>query len=182
MDTPNYTDARRMLSDVDEFHDYMGFYPYAEQSPPLEAINAKRGKLITEERRELAEAIASGDKAKILHEGIDVLYVVLGAMVEAGITPDELSVAWSLVHSANMTKQPPQDPLGKASKPENFQPADCSIALGSKGKEHRYAVIAGGKISFVSTIGSMTRDDFTRICMDSYEKTGELPSLITELS
>lgn len=178
----DYADTRRMLSDVSTFHDYMGFYPFAETAPPLEAISKKRGKMLREEVEELIEVIESGDKSKILHEGVDVLYVVLGALVEAGLTGSELSVAWSLVHSANMTKDPPNDPLAKGVKGKDFKRADCSLALNAPGEEHRYAVIANDQISIVSTIGPMTRGDFSRVCLDTYDKTGSLPGMITELA
>lgn len=182
MDTNNHPDARRMLADVGEFHDHMGFHPYAKEAPPIDKVNEKRIKMLTEEVKELAKEVESGDKAKILHETVDVLYVALGALVEAGITGAELSVAWALVHQANMTKKPPSDPLGKGIKGKDFKPADCSLALGAQGEDRRYAVIVGGKISFASTIGPMTRDDFVRVCMDGHEKTSELPTLIMELS
>lgn len=177
-----YADIRRMLADVAEFHRHMGFFPFASKPVDREAVNTKRVKLIREESKELAKEVVGNDRAKRLHEAIDTLYVVLGSLVEDGITDAELSVGWSLVHQANMTKEAPDDPLGKGIKGPDFKPADCSLALGASGEDRRYAVISGGKISFVSTIGPMTRDDFTRLCLETDATTGELPSLIQELS
>lgn len=178
----NYSDIRRMLGDVAEFHRHMGFFPFAANAPDREAVNAKRIKLITEESKELNKEIKSGDRAKRLHEAIDALYVVLGALVEDEITDAELSVGWSLVHQANMTKEAPGDPLGKGIKGPDFKPADVSIALGAAGEDRRYAVVSGGKLSFISNIGPMTRNDFLRLCMHTEENTQAMPSLIWELA
>lgn len=177
----NYADIRRMLADVAEFHQHMGFFPFAEQAPDRAAVNAKRAKLISEESGELAKEVESGDRASRLHEAIDALYVVLGALVEDEITAAELSVGWSLVHQANMTKEPPSDPLDKGVKGPDFKPADVALALGAAGEDHRYAVISGGKVSMISNIGPLTGQDFTRLCLYTHENTGALPSLIMEL-
>lgn len=177
-----------MLSDVEHFHGMMGFFPAIEiESIPggKAAIDAKRARILQEEIKELVEAIKLGDKAEILHEGIDALYVVLGALHEAGITTAELSMGWGLVQSANMSKDAPADPLDKAIKGPNFEAANCSAALGATHEEHRYGIVIGAgksaKGTFVSTEGKMSSADFVRMCAMLGDGAG-MPSLIFELA
>jgi len=84
--------------------------------------------MVLEEARELADEIG-GDPARVAHEGLDVLYVVLGAFVEAGLGAEGLEMAWAEIHRANMAKRPPSEPGGKATKPEGWEPADVRGAL-----------------------------------------------------
>lgn len=185
----DYADAKRMLSDVEHFHGMMGFFPAIEiESIPggKAAIDAKRARILQEEIKELVEAIKLGDKAEILHEGIDALYVVLGALHEAGITTAELSMGWGLVQSANMSKDAPADPLDKAIKGPNFEAANCSAALGAKSEEHRYGLIIGSgksaKGTFIVNEGPLTKKDFITVCATVSEHGLGMPSLILELS
>ena len=78
-----------------------------------------------EELGELIEAIQSQDRAEVVKEGVDLLYVVLGTFQEAGIL-DDIEYAWDLVHANNMSKIGPdgevkRDEFGKILKPEGFQ-------------------------------------------------------------
>lgn len=121
------------IEDVESFHNVMKFPPFtdAEDATP-EAIRAKRVRLIREESRELTDEVMQGDKAKVLHEGIDNIYVTLGSFVEAGITQAQFEAAWALVHEANMKKIPPNHWLDKAEKPEGWQKPDMQVALQAK--------------------------------------------------
>lgn len=110
----------RALLDVAEF---------AAKFPPRspgEVIGARR-RMIAEEAIELAEEIG-GDRVKVAHEAIDLIYVALGALVEAGISPEEAAAAWAEVHRANMNKtvEPGQ---WKALKPEGWRPPDVLAAM-----------------------------------------------------
>ena len=190
MKSPNetdYSDARRIFRDVEAFHGVMNFFPFAEDVPGgKDAVDKKRIRIMNEEGGELAEAIEQGNRAAILHEGVDKIYTVVGALVEAGITAEEFSVGWGLVHSANMSKDAPESPLDKAVKGDRFRRADCSLALGAQAEEHRYGITFGaGKnegATFISTIGPMTKIDFQRACQHTVEGGGAMPKMIVELA
>lgn len=102
---------------------------FAAKFPPRypgEVIGARR-RMIAEEAEELAAEIG-GDRVKVAHEAIDLIYVALGALVEAGISPEEAAAAWAEVHRANMDKtvEPGQ---WKACKPEGWRPPDVRAAM-----------------------------------------------------
>ena len=111
---------RDMMADVRSFTERM--------RAGLEPDHALRRRMVLEEARELADEIG-GDPARVAHEGLDVLYVVLGAFVEAGLGTEGLARAWDAIHCANMSKRPPAEPGGKATKPEGWKPADVRGAL-----------------------------------------------------
>ncbi len=84
-----------------------------------------RTSLIEEEYAELREAWVDCDEAAFLDACVDLVYVVVGAAVEAGLPFDE---AFAAVHRSNMEKAPSCDqcfgtgrmhivPLGPASDP-----------------------------------------------------------------
>lgn len=196
----------RFFSDVAEFHREMGFFPFSTIDPEskivtdtiddlgqletstktfAQAVADKRCRIIREEAEELCEAIELGDKSKILHEGVDLLYVTLGAFLQAGITWAEISVGWSLIQIANLGKDAPSDPLDKAVKGDRFEAADMSKALGSEGEVHTYAIVCGSdenaKAMVVNTIGPMDRSDWLGLVRESVEKVGRLPTVIREL-
>ena len=199
--TRAYSDARRMFRDVEVFHKAMGFHPFREipipESEPKvtrwNAISAKRQRMIKEECRELCEALEGGNKAQILHESIDLVYVTLGALVDSGVTWAELSIGWAMVQQANMSKDAPDDPMSKAIKGEGFVKANVSQALGSEGEEHRYAIVSAtppiipgkarrkAEAMIISTIGPANAEDFTSMCIELDGKVGELPVLIMEI-
>lgn len=187
----------RFYSDTEEFHREMGFYPFTDLKPETEveykgetvtfaeAVMRKRCDIVNEECSEFCSALVGGNKAEILHEGIDVLYVVLGGLLEAGVTWAELSVAWAMIQIANLGKDRPESPLSKAVKGDRFEPADVSKALGAEGEAHNYAVVCGtdeaAQAMMVSTIGPMGRSDWLGLVRDAVERTGRLPSLIWEM-
>lgn len=154
------------LEDVAEFHAKMGFYPHTDDVDDLfEKVKEKRKAILSEEVGELIEAIDSDDPVAILHEGIDVLYVTLGALHELGITQAQLDVAWSMVQEANMAKRPPDGPLEKAKKGDRWKKADVSKALSVKSKLRTclvsYAYPDNGSWAFshiiVDAEGSLTK-------------------------
>ena len=110
----------RALLDVEAFN--------AKFPPrPAVAVEYARRRMIAEEAEELAAEVG-GDRVKVAHEAIDLIYVALGALVEAGISPEEAAAAWAEVHRANMDKtvEPGQ---WKARKPEGWQPPDVRAAM-----------------------------------------------------
>ena len=91
---------------------------------PLPADRAKlRGDLLKEEAKEFRQAAKAGDQAGMLDAAVDIIYVAVGAAVEAGWPLDE---AWKRVHAANMAKRQPDGTVhyredGKVLKPEGWR-------------------------------------------------------------
>jgi predicted HAD superfamily Cof-like phosphohydrolase len=70
------------------------------------------------------------DEVEILDAGVDILYIVLGTMHEAGVL-DKFSQAWDLVHFNNMTKLDEHGKVhknenGKVIKPANYKPVNLN--------------------------------------------------------
>jgi len=118
-----------LISDVRAFHEKMNLFPFDKGESDRVEIDDKRMRLIDEEGAELKEAIEEGDKAHILQEAIDVIYVAVGACHEAGIKPEQLRMGWDLVHQANMLKTPPESAGEKPSKPEGWKKPDMNLAM-----------------------------------------------------
>lgn len=100
-----------------EFHKKFGF----SINVPLENnfILEERLKIFDEEVREFREAVLTGDKADILKELCDVLYVTIGFGVCYGLPVDQ---GFERVHASNMSKSPTPIPDGKAIKgPDYFK-------------------------------------------------------------
>lgn len=130
----------KIFDDVREFHERMGYYPYHDRdrfpgdlSTP---VALQRRTVIREEHRELQDAISAslaglggGSKAAQVHEGIDVIYSVLGRFVELGMEPEQVAAAWDAVHAANMAKEAPSTPHDKPGKPEGWKAPDVIVAL-----------------------------------------------------
>ncbi len=120
-------------ADVEAFHRKFG-HPAPAVPTALDAETlAFRQKLIREEAEELCEALATGNPVKIGREMVDLVYVAVGAGVNAGVPFD---ACWSAVQDANMEKQapPPGSPRGtKPLKPEGWIPPDDRIAAALEG-------------------------------------------------
>ncbi len=87
--------------------------------------------LIDEEYDELHQAYNVGDHAAFLDACVDMVYVIVGTAVEAGLPFDE---AFAAVHSANMMKRDKDgkvryDDNGKVVKPEGWTPPDIKALL-----------------------------------------------------
>lgn len=124
------------LQCVREFHQ-----AYARTEDPKvlqhgipEEVIELREKLITEELKELLEAIRMGDRAKILQEISDLQYVVDGTYLALGIDDELKTAAFMEVHRANMSKRQPDGSVlrredGKVLKGENYRPPDMRNIL-----------------------------------------------------
>ncbi|RMG91419.1 MAG: hypothetical protein D6706_18240 [Chloroflexi bacterium] len=107
-------------------------------TPPDEATLALRRTLITEEYKEVMDALSvletaetdvARDQALVMlaHELADLLYVTYGTMVACGIDADAV---FAEVHRANMAKlSGPRRADGKLLKPPDWQPADVAGVL-----------------------------------------------------
>jgi predicted HAD superfamily Cof-like phosphohydrolase len=93
---------------------------------------ARRIRLITEELAELAEAHVDGDLAAFTDALCDLVWVVLGTAVEAGVPFNE---AWAEVRRANMAKVGGKlDASGKLQKPAGWTPPDIAGVLERAGR------------------------------------------------
>jgi len=95
---------QKPLSQLLEFH--LAFKRHIELSPtnnvPTE-VKVERKMLITEESKELIEAIDNGNIQEISKEMCDVLYAVLGTAVAFGLQ-DKILDVFDAVHESNMSK------------------------------------------------------------------------------
>lgn len=117
---------------VKEFHQKFG-HP-APRSPRIIADNRAnlRVELISEELRELVEAVQDGDLVAIADALGDLDYVVNGAAIEYGI---DLPAITAEIHRSNMTKLGPDGkPIyredGKILKGEDYEPPRLEPILG----------------------------------------------------
>jgi predicted HAD superfamily Cof-like phosphohydrolase len=125
----------RAVSDV---HFFMTAFkqptPTTVQMPPDE-IRDIRTRLIEEE---LEEMMYSSDIVQYTDACIDLLYVVAGALVDAGIDSDTASRLWDEVHRSNMSK------LWMLSEVYNSPAGADIIPIG--GASLRFIVKLNGKI------------------------------------
>jgi phosphoribosyl-ATP pyrophosphohydrolase len=82
-----------------------------------------RAQLITEEARELRNALLFEDKAQVLKEAMDLLYVTFGTLATYDLP---LTGPWNEVHANNMAKMEKGgvDGSGKITKPRNHPKVD----------------------------------------------------------
>ena len=118
------TDIR---ADVAAFHNKFGHAAPSTPTPIDPDTLEFRKKLIREEAGELCEALDTGNKVKICREAVDLIYVAVGALVNAGLPFEEV---WEAVQDANMEKVSPPagSPRGtKPTKPPGWVSPDARI-------------------------------------------------------
>jgi predicted HAD superfamily Cof-like phosphohydrolase len=109
----------RFQQDVRDFHEVMNQKIGSADSPQL-ADHKLRIDLIEEEARELCDAIRDDNLVEAADGACDLLYVVLGTFVSAGV---DLQPLWDEVHRTNMLKAGgPVGENGKQLKPEGWKP------------------------------------------------------------
>lgn len=85
---------------------------------PSAQVIARRGRMLKEECREYLKAAFAGDLVGTADAIADIIYVALGAAVEAGI---DIRPIWRVVHDCNMKKiDGPKRADGKQLKPEGW--------------------------------------------------------------
>lgn len=134
--------------DILEFHSAMGLTSLTD----AEALEAKRKRLIDEETRELSQAVETGEIGHIVAETMDLVYVLIGRLVERGISPAQIDAVWSAVHGANMDKEAPGDPMDKPTKPPGWEAANIEAAMLAKLPTSRWFVSGVGEAGFWNTI------------------------------
>jgi hypothetical protein len=86
--------------------------------------------LMIEELTEMRDAMMQGDIPGVADGGVDLIYVVIGALLSWGIDP---APVWDAVHRANMTKIGGSLRAdGKVLKPEGWQPPDILAILAAQ--------------------------------------------------
>lgn len=87
-----------------------------------DALNDYALELVLEEYEELRNAVLEQDPVAVIHELIDLMYVVNGVAVTAGV---DLEPFWEEIHRVNMEKASgPKREDSKQLKPTDWQPAD----------------------------------------------------------
>lgn len=96
-------------------------------------LSELRGKLITEEAKELEDALNNENHAQVLKELCDLLYVIYGTAVVYGIRPEVILNAFRKVHANNMAKilHGTLDERGKLIKPKDHPKVDLSEEVDS---------------------------------------------------
>jgi len=111
---------------VEEFHRKHGV-PVAARGtimPPERGL--LRSRLMISELAEAIEALQVRDYVGLAKELADVLYVVYGTAIEAGIP---LDAVFAEVHKSNMTKAVNKDKGGKVTKGPDYEPPDVVEVL-----------------------------------------------------
>lgn len=104
---------------VENFHHKFG-QPIRDAGGVVNSRPELRTALIEEEAKEMCAAIRRGDMAEVIDGACDLIYVVLGTMVEDGINLDPF---FTEVHRTNMAKTGgPVRGDGKILKPEGWKP------------------------------------------------------------
>ena len=121
MNEPNY------VADVKDFHLAAG-HPIGTVPRLLESDRATlRIKLVVEEAKEFVAAVKTGDLVEMADACADLIYVTIGAAIEAGIP---LAEVWKEVQRTNMLKTTgPKRSDGKTLKPSGWQPPDIGRIL-----------------------------------------------------
>ena len=111
--------SNRIQQAVAEFHAAMG--STIGDTPELRDVKLRR-KLIREESKEVLDALANDDLIGAVSELCDLLYVVAGTFVAAGV---DFSPIFEEIHAANMRKLGgPRRADGKQLKSPDWKPAD----------------------------------------------------------
>ena len=96
-----------MKNETQQVKDWMRAFGQATpEYPQVPSIQTQclRLKLIKEEMDELEKAFDSEDLVEIADAVADLLYVVLGAGVAAGIQPEQMEKVWQIVCERNLRK------------------------------------------------------------------------------
>jgi len=111
---------------VKEFHEKFGI-PVGGLGFMLSAKRALlRVRLNEEENSELTAAIQMEDYVGMAKEAADIIYVVVGMCIEAGIP---IEAVFAEVHRSNMTKTGTRDVGGKIIKGPDYVPPNIDLLL-----------------------------------------------------
>lgn len=122
---------RKQINKVREFHEAFGVHSQDSVMNPPENVRELRKSLMSEETREVNEAIDKGDLKEVAKELADLLYVTYGTILAYGLQ-DHMKNVFKRVHKSNMSKLGPDGrPMyradGKVVKGPDYQPAEIEL-------------------------------------------------------
>lgn len=136
----------RQIKQVEAFHKAFGHHVQTtyQQVPPSVAV--LREKLISEEAKEVSEAIMKGDLTNLAKELADLAYVLFGTVVSYGLT-EQFERVFDEVQSSNMSKlgedgKPIYNEYNKIMKGPNYFEANIARALGDHTPQSAQVVLA----------------------------------------
>lgn len=90
--------------------------------------------MIREEPGELEAELRADpqDPAKICQEAVDTVWVTIGAAQGAGVTYEQFVAMIGEVSRANLAKDPPAQPGGKARKPPGWEGPNLVLAMAAE--------------------------------------------------
>lgn len=110
-----------------EFHQKMNLEVNGYPQIPSKETVALRSTLVSEESKELIEALKEGKLDKIAKELVDLIYVTIGTAISYGIN---LEPVWKVVHDSNMDKDPNlKNEQGKVLKPKGWTTPDLKFQM-----------------------------------------------------
>lgn len=124
----------KLVNDVSMFHQITDT-PVVDKPTELLADRlALRKRLIEDEHAETQEALDDNNLAMILQENLDLIYVAVGTLIEAGLG-EAAVVGWQALQDSNMRKADPETGKvvkredGKVLKPENWVGVDWKMIV-----------------------------------------------------
>lgn len=112
----------RQQAQVRDFHRACQLPRPEEPTLDWDKLNDYSLDLVLEEYEELREAVLDRSAPGMVHELVDLLYVVYGVAITAGI---DLEPFWEEIHRVNMEKaHGPKRKDGKQLRPVDWEPAD----------------------------------------------------------
>lgn len=116
-----------MFQDVLDFHKKFGCAMGKRPKNVSPDVKKLRKTLMSEEFKELKDAMQRNDLVGIADAGADLIYVVLGTMVSYGI---DVRPIWEEVHRTNMAKESGGKRAdGKILKPQGWNPPNIKTIL-----------------------------------------------------
>lgn len=122
---------RQYIDDIEDLHRELGgFIGERPWTIPPEDRKQLRINLMTEELKELVEAIENDDVVEVADGCADLVVTVLGTAIEYGF---DFDAVWQEVHRSNMAKKGGETREdGKHLKPPGWQPPDLLPILSRK--------------------------------------------------
>lgn len=124
----------KLVNDVSLFHQVTDTPVVDKPTTIPENRLTLRKKLIDDENKEVQEALDKNNLAMILQENLDLIYVAVGTLIEAGLG-EAAVVGWQALQDSNMRKVDPSTGKvikredGKVLKPENWVGVDWQMIV-----------------------------------------------------
>lgn len=132
---------RNPILDVLDFHRITETRaPFTFQPLPEDRKTLRKNLINEEVFKEFYNAIDADDPIQLLDGAVDGIYVILGTLIEYGLT-DKFKAAWDEIQRSNMSKVDPTIGIikradGKVLKPESYSPADIEWVFNTVPIDH----------------------------------------------